>query len=64
MAALGKSAAPSGVTMMLKALGVNPEMFKQMADGVQAVVDALQRIEKKQDEILSRLAQFEGKDKP
>jgi hypothetical protein len=53
MATLPK--APSGVTMMLKAFGVDPQTFEQTIAAVRAVAEALGRIEKKQDRIIKLL---------
>lgn len=50
--------APSGMLMMLRALGVDPAIFTQVSDSVKAVASALERIEKKQDKIIALL---EGK---
>jgi hypothetical protein len=47
--------APSGVTMMLKALGVNPEIFTQVAGAVKEIAARLERIEKKVDELKEKL---------
>lgn len=45
--------APSGLTMMLKAMGIefDPKMFKTMTDAVVEIRDRLRRIEEKVDRI-------------
>lgn len=46
---------PSGITMMLKALGIqiDPAMFKTMADAVTEIRDRLRRIEEKTDALVA-----------
>lgn len=47
--------APTGVTMMLKALGVDPSAFDQVINAVKQIAGSLQRIEENQKKILARL---------
>jgi hypothetical protein len=49
------SKAPTGAVMMLKAFGLNPEVFDQVVQAVQAVAGSLERIEQKQNQILALL---------
>ena len=42
----------SGMSMMFKALGLDPKMFTQVVGAVQEIANSLQRIEQKQDQIL------------
>lgn len=52
-----KNAMPMGMGMMLKALGVDPSMFTQVAGAVQDIAKRLKSIEEKQDKILELLGE-------
>ena len=44
--------APSGMMMMMKALGVDPEMFGKVAGAITQIAETLGCIEEKQNRIL------------
>lgn len=53
--------APTGMVMMLKALGVNPDVFSKVSMAVAEIAQRIERIENKADAIFDKLAVLEGK---
>lgn len=53
--------APTGMVMMLKALGVNPDVFSKVSMAVVEISQRIERIENKTDAILDKLDVLEGK---
>lgn len=52
---------PTGMSMMLKALGVSPEVFTNVSKAVETIAQAIQSINDKCDELLRRTEELERK---
>jgi hypothetical protein len=56
MASPAEAKVPAGMSMMLKALGVDPQIIVKVAENVGKIADKLEAIENNQKKILALLA--------
>jgi len=56
MPAPAQAKIPSGMGMLLKSLGIDPNMVTQLAGAIKTLVETLERIEANQKKILALLA--------
>ncbi len=55
----GKDGPSLGVQMMLKALGIDPEMIGKVSGAVTSIAERMKRIEEKLDAVLKVMAEHE-----